>query len=166
MKGDNIFVNTNTNTSTSGELKLSFTIEHMTLLLMVYDGVRQIEDNLLQITGDLDNTNPESALGKLVMIDILLEQLSPLYSSVTSSWKIMSDLDWEDADNLYTRILDNIGGEYEKCARDLMRSSSINLYDQSNIVDSVPFTKDHMIILLTVYDGMIQFQHEIREVVN
>ena len=65
MKGDDIFVNTNTNTSTSGELKLSFTIEHMTLLLMVYDGVRQIEDNLLQITGDLDNTNPESAPGNV-----------------------------------------------------------------------------------------------------
>ena len=166
MKDDNVFKNASTNTGTSKELKLSFTIEHMTLLLMVYDGVRQIEDNLLQITGDLDNTNPESALGNLAMIDILLEQLSPLYSSVTSSGKIMSDLDWKDADNLYTRILDNIGGEYEKCARDLMRSSSINLYDQSNIVDSVPFTKDHMIILLTVYDGMIQFQHEIREVVN
>ena len=65
MKDDNIFVNTNTNTSTSGELKLSFTIENMTLLLMVYDGVRQIEDNLLQITGDLDNTNPESAPGNV-----------------------------------------------------------------------------------------------------
>ena len=72
----------------------------------------------------------------------------------------------EDEDNLYTCILDNIGDEYEKCARDLMRSTSLNMCDQSNVVDSVPFTKDHMIILLTVYDGMIQFQNEIREVVN
>ena len=47
-----------------------------------------------------------------------------------------------------------------------MRSTSINMRDQSNVVDSVPFTKDHMIILLTVYDGMIQFRDEIREVVN
>ena len=47
-----------------------------------------------------------------------------------------------------------------------MRSTSINMCDQSSIVDSVPFTKDHMIILLTVYDGMIHFQDEIREVVN
>ena len=166
MKNDNELVNANTSTGTSSELKLSFTIEHMTLLLMVYDGMRQIEDNLLQITGDLDNTDPESALGKLAMIDTLLEHLSPLYASMTSSGKKMSSLDWDDADNLYTCILDNIGDEYEKCARDLMRKSSINLCDQSSIVDSVPFTKDHMIILLTVYDGMIQFQHEIREVVN
>ena len=166
MKDDNVFMNANTNIGTSRELTLSFTIEHMTLLLMVYDGMRQIEDNLLQITGDLDNTDPESALGKLAMIDSLLEQLSPLYSSITPSGKKMSSLDWEDEDNLYTCILDNIGDEYEKCARDLMRSTSINMCDQSNVVDSVPFTKDHMIILLTVYDGMIQFQHEIREVVN
>ena len=47
-----------------------------------------------------------------------------------------------------------------------MRSSSINMCDQRNVVDSVPFTKAHMIILLTIYDGMIQFQEEIREVVN
>ena len=166
MKDDNVFVNANTNIGTSRELKLSFTIEHMTLLLMVYDGMRQIEDNLLQITGDLDNTDPESALGKLAMIDTLLEQLSPLYESITPSGKKMSSLDWEDADNMYTCILDNIEDEYEKCARDLMRSTSINLYDQSNVVESVSFTKDHMIILLTVYDGMIQFQNEIREVVN
>ena len=166
MKDDNVFVNANTNIGTSRELTLSFTIEHMTLLLMVYDGMRQIEDNLLQITGDLDNTDPESALGKLAMIDTLLEQLSPLYESITPSGKKMSSLDWEDADNMYTCILDNIEDEYEKCARDLMRSTSINLYDQSNVVESVSFTKDHMIILLTVYDGMIQFQNEIREVVN
>ena len=87
MKDDNVFVNANTNIGTSRELTLSFTIEHMTLLLMIYDGVRQIEDNLLQITGDLDNTDPESALGKLAMLDLLLEQLSPLYSSVTPSGK-------------------------------------------------------------------------------
>ena len=136
------------------------------MLLMVYSGVRQIEDNLLQITGDLDNTNPESALGKLAMIDTLLEQLSPLYASITPSGKKMSSLDWEDADNMYTCILDNIEDEYEKCARDLMRSTSTNLCDQSNVVDSVPFTKDHMIILLTVHDGMIQFQEEIMRVVN
>ena len=79
MKDDNVLVNANTNTGTSRELKLSLTIEHMTLLLMVYDGMRQIENNLLQITGNLDNTDPESALGKLAMIDSLLEQLSPLY---------------------------------------------------------------------------------------
>ena len=54
----------------------------------------------------------------------------------------------------------------KKCARDLMRSTSLNMCDQSNVVDSVPFTKDHMIILLTVHDGMIQFQDEIRAVVN
>ena len=166
MKDDNVIVNANTNTGTSSELKLSFTIEHMTLLLMIYGGMRQIEDNLLQSTGDFDNTDPESALGKLATIDTLLEQLSPLYSSVTSSGKKMSSLDWDDEDNLYTCILDNIGDEYEKCARDLMCSTSINMCDQSNVVDSVPFTKDHMIILLTVYDGMIQFQNEIREVVN
>ena len=166
MKGDNIFMNTNTNIGTSRELNLSFTIEHMSMLLMVYDGVRQIEDNLLRITGDFDNTDPESALGKLAMIDTLLEQLSPLYSSVTPSGKIMSSLDWDDEDNLYTCILDNIGDEYEKCARNLMCSTSINMCDHSNVVDSVSFTKDHMIILLTVYDGMIQFQNEIREVVN
>ena len=166
MKDDNVFMNANTNIGTSRELTLSFTIEHMTLLLMIYDGVRQIEDNLLQITGDFDNTDPESALGKLAMLDILLEQLSPLYSSVTPSGKKMSSLDWDDEDNLYTYILDNIGDEYEKCARDLMCSTSINMCDQSNVVDSVPFTKDHMIILLTVYDGMIQFRDEIREVVN
>ena len=166
MKDNNVFVISNTNTGTSGGLKLSFTIKHMALLLMVYDGMRQIEDNLLQITGDFDNTDPESALGKLAMIDTLLEQLSPLYSSVTPSGKKMSSLDWDDEDNLYTCILDNIGDEYEKGARDLMRSTSINMCDQSNVVDSVPFTKDHMIILLTVYDGMIQFQDEIREVVN
>ncbi|MDO5139485.1 MAG: hypothetical protein Q4D71_13635, partial [Oscillospiraceae bacterium] len=166
MKNDNELVNANTSTGTSSELKLSFTIEHMTLLLMVYDGMRQIEDNLLQITGDLDNTDPESALGKLAMIDTLLEHLSPLYASMTSSGKKMSSLDWDDADNLYTCILDNIGDEYEKCARDLMRSTSINLCDQSNIVDSVPFTKDHMIMLLTIHDGMLQFQDQIREVVN
>ena len=166
MKDDNVLVNANTNTGTSRELKLSFTIEHMTLLLMVYDGMRQIENNLLQITGNLDNTDPESALGKLAMIDSLLEQLSPLYSSITPSGKKMSSLDWEDEDNLYTCILDNIGDEYEKCARDLMRSTSLNMCDQSNVVDSVPFTKDHMIILLTVHDGMIQFQDEIRAVVN
>ena len=58
MKDDNVLVNANTNTGTSRELKLSFTIEHMTLLLMVYDGMRQIENNLLQITGNLDNTDP------------------------------------------------------------------------------------------------------------
>ena len=166
MKDDNVFMNANTNIGTSRELTLSFTIEHMTLLLMIYDGVRQIEDNLLQITGDLDNTDPESALGKLAMLDLLLEQLSPLHSSITPSGKKMSSLDWDDEDNLYTCILDNIGDEYEKGARDLMRSTSINICDQSNVVDSVPFTKDHMIILLTVYDGMIQFQNEIREVVN
>lgn len=166
MKNDNVFVNANSNTGTSSEMKLSFTIEHMTLLLMVYDGVRQIEDNLLQITGDFDNTDPESALGKLAMIDTLLAQLSPLYASMTSSGKKMSSLDWDDADNLYTCILDNIGDEYEKCARDLMRSTSINLCDQRNIVDSVPFTKDHMIMLLTIHDGMLQFQDQIREVVN
>ena len=166
MKDDNVFMNANTNIATSRELTLSFTIEHMTLLLMIYDGVRQIEDNLLQITGDLDNTDPESALGKLAMLDLLLEQLSPLHSSITPSGKKMSSLDWDDEDNLYTCILDNIGDEYEKGARDLMRSTSINMCDQSNVVDSVPFTKDHMIILLTVYDGMIQFQNEIREVVN
>ena len=72
MKDDNVYVNADTNFGTSSELKFSFTIEHMTLLLMIYDGVRQIEDNLLQITGDLDNTDPESALGKLAMIDTLL----------------------------------------------------------------------------------------------
>ena len=166
MKNDDELMNANTNTGTSSELKLSFTIEHMTLLLMVYEGMRQIEDNLLQITGDLDNTDPESALGKLAMIDSLLEQLSPLYSSITPSGKKMSSLDWEDEDNLYTCILDNIGDEYEKCARDLMRSTSLNMCDQSNVVDSVPFTKDHMIILLTVYDGIIQFRNEIRKVVN
>ncbi len=166
MKNDNELMNANTNTCTSSELKLSFTIEHMTLLLMVYDGVRQIEDSLLQITGDLDNTDPESALGKLAMIDTLLEQLSPLHSSITPSGKKMSSLDWNDADNLYTCILDNIGDEYEKAARDLMRSTSINLCDQSNIEDSVPFTKDHMIMLLTIHDGMLQFQDQIREVVN
>lgn len=166
MKDDSVFKNASTNIGTSRELKLSFTIEHMTLLLMVYDGVRQIEDNLLQITGDFDNTNPESALGKLAMIDTLLKQLSPLYSSVTPSGKIMSDLDWDDTDNLYTCILDNVEGEYEKCARDLMCSTPINMCDQSNVVESVSFTKNHMIILLTVYDGMIQFQNEIREVVN
>ena len=94
MKDDNVLVNANTNTGTSRELKLSFTIEHMTLLLMVYDGMRQIENNLLQITGNLDNTDPESALGKLAMIDSLLEQLSPLYSSITPSGKKMSSLDW------------------------------------------------------------------------
>lgn len=93
MKDDSVFKNASTNTGTSRELKLSFTIEHMTLLLMVYDGVRQIEDNLLQITGDLDNTNPESALGNLAKIGTLLEQLSPLYLYVASSVKIMSDLD-------------------------------------------------------------------------
>ena len=65
MKDNNVFVISNTNTGTSGGLKLSFTIKHMALLLMVYDGVRQIEDNLLQITGDLDNTNPESAPGNV-----------------------------------------------------------------------------------------------------
>ena len=166
MKDDNVFVNANTNIGTSRELTLSFTIEHMTLLLMIYDGVRQIEDNLLQITGDFDNTNPESALGKLTMIDNLLEQLSPLYSSITPSGKKISGLDWQDADNLYTCLLDNIGDEYEKCARNLMRSTSINMCDQSNVVDFVPFTKDHMIILLTIHDGMIQFQEEIRGVVN
>ena len=94
MKDDNVLVNANTNTGTSRELKLSLTIEHMTLLLMVYDGMRQIENNLLQITGNLDNTDPESALGKLAMIDSLLEQLSPLYSSITPSGKKMSSLDW------------------------------------------------------------------------
>lgn len=78
----------------------------------------------------------------------------------------MSSLNWNDKDNLYTCILDNIGGEYKKCARDLMRSTSINLCDQSSIADYVPFTKDHMTILLTIYDGMIQFQDEIRKVVN
>lgn len=166
MKDDNVYMNANTNTGSSRELRLSFTIEHMSLLLMVYDGVRQIEDNLLRITGDFDNTDPESALGKLAMIDTLLEQISPLYSSITLSGKKISSLDWEDADNLYTCILDNIGGEYEKCARGLMCHTSINLCDQSNIADSVPFTKDHMIILLTVHDGMIQFQEEIRGVVN
>ena len=72
----------------------------------------------------------------------------------------------EDEDNLYTCILDNIGDEYEKCARELMRSTSLNMCDQSNVVDSVPLTKDHMSILLTVHDGMIQFQDEIRAVVN
>ena len=166
MKDDNVFMNANTNIGTSRELTLSFTIEHMTLLLMIYDGVRQIEDNLLQITGDLDNTDPESALGKLAMLDLLLEQLSPLHSSITPSGKKMSSLDWDDEDNLYTCILDNIGGEYEKCARDLMCSTSVNMCDQSNVVDSVPFTKDHMIILLTIYDGMIQFQEEIRKIVS
>lgn len=166
MKDDNVFVNTSTNTGTSSEVKLSFTIEHMTLLLMVYEGMRQIEDNLLQITGDFDNTDPESALGKLAMLDILLEQLSPLYSSITLSGKKMSSLEWDDADNMYTCILDNIGDEYEKAARDLMCSMPINMCDQNNVVESVPFTKNHMIILLTVYDGMIQFQNEIREVVN
>lgn len=166
MKDNNVIVNANTNTRTSSELKLSFTIEHMTLLLMVYDGIRQIENNLLQITGDFDNTDPESALGKLAMLDILLEQLSPLRSSITPSGKNMNSLDWDDEENLYTCMLDNIGEEYEKCARDLMRSTSINMCDQSSTVDFVPFTKDHMIILLTVYDGMIQFQNEINEVVN
>ena len=166
MKADNVFVNTDTDPGTSSELKLSFTIEHMTLLLMVYDGVKQIENNLLKIAGDFDNTDPESALGKLAMIDTLLEQLSPLYSSVTSSGKKMSSLDWDDEDNLYTCILDNIGDEYEKTARGLMCSMPINMCDQNNVVESVPFTKNHMIILLTVYDGMIQFQNEIREVVN
>ena len=58
MKDDNVYENANTNIGTSRELTLSFTIEHMTLLLMVYDGMRQIEDNLLQITGDFDNTDP------------------------------------------------------------------------------------------------------------
>ena len=166
MKDDNVYMNANTNTGISRELKLSFTIEHMTLLLMVYDGMRQIENNLLQITGNLDNTDPESAIGKLAMIDSLLEQLSPLYSSITLSGKKMSSLEWDDADNMYTCILDNIGDEYEKAARDLMCSTPINMCDQSNVVDSVSFTKDHMIILLTVYDGMIQFRDEIREVVN
>ena len=166
MKDDNVLVSANTNIGTSRELKLSFTIQHMTLLLMVYEGMRQIEDNLLQITGDFDNTDPESALGKLAMLDILLEQLSPLYSSITLSGKKMSSLDWEYADNLYTCILDNIGDEYEKEARDLMCSTPINMCGQSNVVESVSFTKNHMIILLTVYDGMIQFQNEIREVVN
>ena len=147
MKNDNVSVNADINTGTSSELKLSFTIEHMTLLLMVYEGVRQIEDNLLQITGDFDNTDPESSLGKLAMIDNLLEQLSPLCSSITPSGKKMSELDWDDADNLYTCILDNIEGEYEKCARDLMRRSSINLSDQSCVADSVPFTREHMIIM-------------------
>lgn len=84
MKADNVFVNTETNAGTSSELKLSFTIEHMTLLLMVYDGVKQIESNLLQIAGDFDNTDPKSAIGKMAMIDTLLAQLSPLYSSLTS----------------------------------------------------------------------------------
>ena len=83
------------------------------------------------------------------MIDSLLEQLSPMYSSITPSGKKMRSLDWEDADNLYTCMLDNIGNEYEKCARHLMRSTFINKCDQSNVVESVPFTKDHMIILLT-----------------
>ena len=166
MKNDNELMNANTNTGTSSELMLSFTIEHMTLLLMVYEGMRQIEDNLLQITGDFDNTDPESALGKLAMLDILLEQLSPLYSSITLSGKKMSSLEWDDADNMYTCVLDNIGDEYEKAARDLMCSMPINMCDQNNVVESVPFTKNHMIILLTVYDGMIQFQNEIREVVN
>ena len=166
MKADNVFVNTETDAGTSSELKLSFTIEHMTLLLMVYDGVKQIESNLLQIAGDFDNTDPKSAIGKMAMIDTLLAQLSPLYSSITPSGRKMSSLNWNDKDNLYTCILDNIGGEYEKCARDLMRSTSINLCDQSSIADYVPFTKDHMTILLTIYDGMIQFQDEIRKVVN
>lgn len=166
MKADNVFVNTETDAGTSSELKLSFTIEHMTLLLMVYDGVKQIESNLLQIAGDFDNTDAKSAIGKMAMIDTLLAQLSPLYSSITPSGRKMSSLNWNDKDNLYTCILDNIGGEYEKCARDLMRSTSINLCDQSSIADYVPFTKDHMTILLTIYDGMIQFQDEIRKVVN
>lgn len=133
---------------------------------MVYDGVKQIESNLLQIAGDFDNTDPKSAIGKMAMIDTLLAQLSPLYSSITPSGRKMSSLNWNDKDNLYTCILDNIGGEYKKCARDLMRSTSINLCDQSSIADYVPFTKDHMTILLTIYDGMIQFQDEIRKVVN
>ena len=120
MKDDNVLVNANTNIDTSRELKLSFTIEHMTLLLMIYDGVRQIEDSLLQIKGDLDNTDPESAIGKLAMIDSLLEQLSPLYSSITPSvnltgtiqrtctplpWTIMAEIwkkgqkfSWDDID--------------------------------------------------------------------
>lgn len=166
MKADNVFVNTDTDAGTSSELKLSFTIEHMTLLLMVYDGVKQIENNLLKIAGDFDNTDPNSAMGKLAMTDTLLAQLSPLYSSITPSGRKMSSLDWNDEENLYTCILDNIGDEYEKCARDLMRKSYINLCDQSSIVDSVPFTKDHMIILLTIYDGMIQFQEEIRKIVS
>lgn len=157
MKSDNVLVNTKTNTDTSSELTLSFTIEHMALLLMVYEGVRQLEDSLMQIAGDYDSTVPETSLWKLTMTDTLLAKLSPLYSSVTPSGKKMSELDWKDADNLYTCILDNIGGEYEKSARYLMCSSPIDMSDQSHVVDSVPFTKDHMIILLTIYDGMQQF---------
>ena len=166
MKTDNVLMSANTNTDTSSDLKLSFTIEHMALLLMVYEGVRQLEDSLMQIAGDYDSTVPETSLWKLTMTDTLLAKLSPLYSSITPSGKKMSELDWKDADNLYTCILDNIGGQYEKSARYLMCSSPIDMNDQSNIVDSVPFTKDHMIILLTIYDGMQQIKDEISEVIN
>ena len=54
----------------------------------------------------------------------------------------------DDVGNVYTCIQDNIEGEYEKSAQDLMRSSSINMCDQSNVVDSVPLyqgSHDHFV---------------------
>ena len=121
------------------------------------DGTITVNNSRMKLQAELISEylkNTEGQIQCAIKIELdgpysLLEQLSPMYSSITPSGKKMRSLDWEDADNLYTCMLDNIGNEYEKCARHLMRSTFINKCDQSNVVESVPFTKDHMIILLT-----------------
>jgi len=101
---------------------LPFTLDHMELLLTAYDGIQQLKENILELTGNIDMDSPEKPFWKLHCVDEMLQSLSPLYSS-TVSYPVnmkMYTLDWRDSDNLYARVLDGDGGSVTDRAKKLM----------------------------------------------
>ena len=97
-----------------------FTKDHMIILLTIYDGMIQFQEEIRKIVSILAPDNEGSALWKIRKLDDLFNSLSPLYNTHLPSGKIISELDWEDPGNIYAIALHDSGGDMERRARLLM----------------------------------------------
>lgn len=92
----------------------------MIILLTIYDGMIQFQDEIRKVVNCLTQGEEGSALWKINKLYDLFNSLSPLYETRLSSGKIISELDWEDPGNIYALALDEYGGDLERRAKILM----------------------------------------------
>ena len=92
----------------------------MIILLTVYDGMIQFRDEIREVVNCLTSGEEGSALWKIRKLYDLFNSLSPLYNALLPSGKIISELDWDDPENIYALALDDYGGDLERRAKILM----------------------------------------------
>ena len=146
-----------------------FTTKHMELLLIVCDGIRQAEEGLLRTTGDIDSSDPGCIFWRVYHAEELVRLISPLPESVSPSGKKYCELDRDDPQNVYTRMLYGDANTIEDRARQLMNGAgyATNKSDEGTEQDSsVPFTLDHMILLLTAYDAVRDLDEKLYAITN